>query len=202
MDVSEKPKRNWVKIALIGSLAVNLLIVGLIVGAVMRFDKGQGRHLNRVSMGLGLFIQALPDEARAEVNAAGGPHLGNRRAFRKEIRSRQKALEMLEAVQIRDPERVMNAYPHEVSGGMGQRAGLAVADGADGDLAGFAFVVFDGECDVTVEASGENLGEGLVGAKGFPVDFGELFSDPDAGSGAVGRAVGMNEGDVMGRAES
>ena len=31
----------------------------------------------------------------------------------------RKALEMLEAVRIRDPERVMRLYPHEVSGGMG-----------------------------------------------------------------------------------
>ncbi|ATF18325.1 ABC transporter ATP-binding protein [Phaeobacter gallaeciensis] len=40
--------------------------------------------------------------------------------------SRQKALEMLEAVSIRDPERVMGAYPHEMSGGMGQRIMIAM----------------------------------------------------------------------------
>ena len=40
--------------------------------------------------------------------------------------ARQKALDMLEAVQIRDPERVMTAYPHEVSGGMGQRIMIAM----------------------------------------------------------------------------
>lgn len=40
--------------------------------------------------------------------------------------ARQKALEMLQAVQIRDPERVMDAYPHEVSGGMGQRIMIAM----------------------------------------------------------------------------
>ncbi len=33
---------------------------------------------------------------------------------------------MLEAVQIRDPERVMRAYPHEMSGGMGQRIMIAM----------------------------------------------------------------------------
>jgi peptide/nickel transport system ATP-binding protein len=32
-----------------------------------------------------------------------------------------KSLQMLEAVQIRDAQRVMTAYPHELSGGMGQR---------------------------------------------------------------------------------
>ena len=37
-----------------------------------------------------------------------------------------RGLEMLEAVQIRDPERVFRAYPHEVSGGMGQRVMIAM----------------------------------------------------------------------------
>ena len=41
-------------------------------------------------------------------------------------RIRQRALEMLEAVQIRDPERVYSLYPHEVSGGMGQRVMIAM----------------------------------------------------------------------------
>ena len=40
--------------------------------------------------------------------------------------ARDRALEMLEAVQIRDPERVFDAYPHELSGGMGQRAMIAM----------------------------------------------------------------------------
>ncbi|WP_208247178.1 ABC transporter ATP-binding protein (plasmid) [Rhizobium sp. T1470] len=35
--------------------------------------------------------------------------------------ARQRTLAMLERVHIRDPERVFNLYPHEVSGGMGQR---------------------------------------------------------------------------------
>ena len=40
--------------------------------------------------------------------------------------AKTKTLEMLEAVQIRDPERVMGMYPHEVSGGMGQRIMIAM----------------------------------------------------------------------------
>ena len=40
--------------------------------------------------------------------------------------ARRKALEMLEAVRIRDPERVYTLYPHEVSGGMGQRVMIAM----------------------------------------------------------------------------
>ncbi|ALG90403.1 MULTISPECIES: ABC transporter ATP-binding protein [Actibacterium] len=37
-----------------------------------------------------------------------------------------KSIEMLEAVSIRDPFRVMRAYPHEMSGGMGQRIMIAM----------------------------------------------------------------------------
>ncbi|KAA3517724.1 ABC transporter ATP-binding protein [Agrobacterium vitis] len=40
--------------------------------------------------------------------------------------ARQRALAMLDAVQIRDPERVFTLYPHEVSGGMGQRVMIAM----------------------------------------------------------------------------
>jgi ABC-type dipeptide/oligopeptide/nickel transport system ATPase component len=40
--------------------------------------------------------------------------------------ARKQALEMLEKVQIRDPQRVYSLYPHEVSGGMGQRIMIAM----------------------------------------------------------------------------
>jgi len=40
--------------------------------------------------------------------------------------AKSRALEMLEAVRIRDPERVYGTYPHEVSGGMGQRIMIAM----------------------------------------------------------------------------
>jgi len=40
--------------------------------------------------------------------------------------ARQKTLEMLQAVRIDNPERVYDLYPHEVSGGMGQRVMIAM----------------------------------------------------------------------------
>jgi len=48
----------------------------------------------------------------------------HRNASRSEARLRTK--EMLDAVQIRDPDRVYDLYPHEVSGGMGQRVMIAM----------------------------------------------------------------------------
>lgn len=45
-------------------------------------------------------------------------------ASRKE--ARERALEMLETVRIREPEKVFGLYPHQVSGGMGQRIMIAM----------------------------------------------------------------------------
>ncbi|TMA22885.1 MAG: ABC transporter ATP-binding protein, partial [Deltaproteobacteria bacterium] len=49
-------------------------------------------------------------------------------------KARDRALEMLRAVRIRDPERVHDAYPHELSGGMGQRVMIAMMLAPDPDL--------------------------------------------------------------------
>ncbi|QEX21863.1 ABC transporter ATP-binding protein [Hypericibacter adhaerens] len=47
-------------------------------------------------------------------------------AIHGETRGRARVIEILKAVRIRDPERVYNAYPHELSGGMGQRVMTAM----------------------------------------------------------------------------
>lgn len=39
----------------------------------------------------------------------------------------QKAVEMLRSTNLQDPERVMNSYPFQLSGGMRQRVGVAMA---------------------------------------------------------------------------
>ena len=48
--------------------------------------------------------------------------------------ARARALELLRAVQIRDPEHRLDAYPHELSGGMCQRAMIAMAIACEPDL--------------------------------------------------------------------
>jgi peptide/nickel transport system ATP-binding protein len=40
--------------------------------------------------------------------------------------ARERAVAMLETVRIRDPQRVYDSYPHEISGGMGQRIMIAM----------------------------------------------------------------------------
>lgn len=48
--------------------------------------------------------------------------------------AKERALSMLEAVQIRNPGQVYKSYPHEVSGGMGQRVMIAMMLVAEPEL--------------------------------------------------------------------
>jgi peptide/nickel transport system ATP-binding protein len=47
---------------------------------------------------------------------------------------KEKVCEMLDAVGLPDPRQLMKRYPHQLSGGMGQRAMLAIALITDPDL--------------------------------------------------------------------
>jgi peptide/nickel transport system ATP-binding protein len=55
--------------------------------------------------------------------------------YRTDVRdARRRAMAMLEAVKIRDPDLVFDLYPHQLSGGMGQRAMIAMMLIAEPDL--------------------------------------------------------------------
>lgn len=88
-----KRVRNWTRGLLIASLAVNLLIVGALVGAFFKNEKPRGPHLNRASMGLGAYILALPEPEQSEIMALIGKGSKDRRKFRKEMRKSRRNLD-------------------------------------------------------------------------------------------------------------
>jgi peptide/nickel transport system ATP-binding protein len=80
-----------------------------------------------------------------------------------------KAIEALKAVQIRGPERVMEAYPHELSGGMGQRVMIAMMLIPNPDL-----LIADeptSALDVTVQAEVLSILDALVRDRGMGLIF-------------------------------
>ena len=82
---------------------------------------------------------------------------------RRDIRAR--VLEMLHSVRINEPERVMGLYPHEVSGGMGQRIMIAMMLIPRPDL-----LIADeptSALDVSVQAQVLDLIDELVREKGM-----------------------------------
>jgi peptide/nickel transport system ATP-binding protein len=76
---------------------------------------------------------------------------------------------MLEAVKMRDPSRVFSLYPHEVSGGMGQRAMIAMMLVTDPDM-----LIADeptSALDVTVQMEVLRILDELVSERGMGLIF-------------------------------
>ncbi len=107
--------------------------------------------------------------------------------------ARQRTLEMLAAVHIAHPERVFGLYPHEVSGGMGQRIMIAMM------LAPEPKVIIADEptsaLDVTVRASVLAILDDLVRSRGM----GLLFISHDLGlvSSFCDRLLVMYRGEIV-----
>jgi len=83
--------------------------------------------------------------------------------------ARRRALDMLSAVQIRDPERVFHLHPHEVSGGMGQRVMIAMML-----VAGPELLIADeptSALDVTVQLEVLAILDRLVADRGMGLIF-------------------------------
>lgn len=83
--------------------------------------------------------------------------------------ARRQAVTSLEAVQIRDPERVMGLYPHELSGGMGQRVMIAMMVVREPDL-----LIADeptSALDVTVRTQVLSIMDELVTRRGMGLIF-------------------------------
>src|SRR5690606_18754493 len=83
--------------------------------------------------------------------------------------AKARTLDMLAAVQIRSPERVFGQYPHQVSGGMGQRIMIAMMLISDPDV-----IIADeptSALDVTVRLQVLAILDDLVRQRGMGLIF-------------------------------
>ncbi|MGF1552154.1 MAG: ABC transporter ATP-binding protein [Paracoccaceae bacterium] len=107
--------------------------------------------------------------------------------------ARARALAMLEAVEIREPERVLAAYPHELSGGQGQRVMIAMMMVGEPDL-----VIADeptSALDVTVSRAVLNVLDDLVRRRGTGLLF--ISHDLNLVAGFCDRLLVMYAGRVV-----
>jgi len=107
--------------------------------------------------------------------------------------ARRKTLEMLEAVRIRDPERVVRLHPHEVSGGMGQRIMIAMMLVPEPDL-----LIADeptSALDVTVQMQVLTILDDLVTRRGMGLIF--ISHDLDLVASFCDRVLVMYAGRVL-----
>lgn len=107
--------------------------------------------------------------------------------------ARDRALAMLEAVQIRDPSRVFDLHPHEVSGGMGQRAMIAMML-----IAGPEMMIADeptSALDVTVQLDVLGILDKLVSERGMGLIF--ISHDLRLVSSFCDRVIVMYAGKVV-----
>jgi len=140
MDVKAGEVHGLVGESGAGKTMIGKVILGIqpsrsrITGGSVIFDGRDITHLSererRALMGQGLAL--IPQDPMTSLNPAyriGKQiidvltlHLGLSTA-----KARDRALELLNDVHIREPERVLTQYPHELSGGMRQRVLIAIA---------------------------------------------------------------------------
>jgi peptide/nickel transport system ATP-binding protein len=107
--------------------------------------------------------------------------------------ARARALDMLAAVRIRDPKRVFDLYPHQTSGGMGQRVMIAMML-----IAGPELLIADeptSALDVTVQLDVLGILDDLVARRGMGLIF--ISHDLRLVSSFCDRVLVMYAGRVM-----
>ncbi len=125
--------------------------------------KLRGRHISMVMQDPKFSLNPVVTVGEQIAEGYRVHHKANRRE------AKDCSLTMLEAVQIREPARVYDLYPHEVSGGMGQRVMIAMMLIAEPDI-----LIADeptSALDVTVQLQVLKILDDLVTRRGMGLIF-------------------------------
>jgi peptide/nickel transport system ATP-binding protein len=178
---------------------------GEVIAQKLTFDridllKASKRQLRDLRGGRMTMVMQDPKYSLNPVMTIGEQIIEAYRAHKKASRSeaRDKALHMLEAVKMRDPARVFALYPHEVSGGMGQRAMIAMMLVTDPDL-----LIADeptSALDVTVQMEVLRILDELVAERGMGLIF--ISHDLKLVSSFCNRVLVMYAGKIVEEVEA
>ncbi|WP_200878052.1 ABC transporter ATP-binding protein [Bosea sp. LC85] len=135
---------------------------------LLTMDKGsrrklRGRHISMVMQDPKFSLNPVKTVGEQIAEAYRVHHKASSRE------AKERSLTMLEAVQIREPARVYDLYPHEVSGGMGQRVMIAMMLIAEPDI-----LIADeptSALDVTVQLQVLKILDDLVTSRGMGLIF-------------------------------
>jgi peptide/nickel transport system ATP-binding protein len=94
--------------------------IDLLASTERQMLKVRGRRISMIMQDPKFALDPVMRVGDQIVEAIPADRRGNR------AQDRERVLAMLDSVQIRDPPRVFDLYPHEVSGGMGQRIMIAM----------------------------------------------------------------------------
>lgn len=159
-------------------------LTGLTDKQMRRF---RGRHISMVMQDPKFSLNPVISVGEQISEAYRVHHRASRRLAEK------KTLEMLESVRIRNPGRVYQLYPHEVSGGMGQRIMIAMMLIPEPEL-----LIADeptSALDVTVQMQVLKILDDMVTDRGMGLLF--ISHDLNLVSGFCDRVVVMYAGRVV-----
>ena len=105
-DENTKTTRRWGRILLIGSLALNLLIIGVVAGSFLGGPRDRDRNPLLRDLGFGPFVHALPQRSKRELTDALKREAGSLRDNRAELRRHFEAFLAALRADPYDPQEV------------------------------------------------------------------------------------------------
>jgi len=121
------PMRGWIKVLLVTSLAVNLAVAGLAIGAVLRHGDMMGHRTDRASQFGGPYTSALSREDRRAIWQQMRALHGERRPDRASIRAEFAAVVQALRADPYDPGLVRDIVERQFEAGIAwQQVGQAL----------------------------------------------------------------------------